>query len=612
MSISQHLEVLEVYGATAIRLVPVAGDAEDLLGEGGELAERFEAIGRRPLVDIFRDRRIDCVMLGDGDLVIELQRAGVQGLLRIQIDGQFVVDERVPLPEAAVVTSGPVFRPDPSAEFLDARSALCATEGPVYAVRDVGGQLRWFGKGLHGPGVGALPLVASIPAIRPDTLGSEAFRRAHGVRWAYVAGAMAGGIASEELVLAMARARLLGFFGSGGLSLARVEEALRRIQAEAEGPWGFNLLHNPVEPAVEEATVDLYLKYGVKRVSASAFMGLTSAVVRYRLHGIHRDESGQIICPNAVFAKVSRPEVAERFLSPAPDELLQQLVERGVLTESQAALAKQVPIAEDITAEADSGGHTDRRPLVVLLPVLQKLRDELTARHGYATRPRVGAAGGLGTPTALWGALAMGADYVLTGSVNQASIEAGTSEIAKAMLREASYSDVATGPAPDMFELGAHVQVVSRGSMYARRSQRLYDLYKRYGSMEEIPEADRRKLERQIFRRPLAEVWEGTRTYWLDRDPDQVTRAESDGRHKMALTFRWYLGMTSRWAREGTEDRKRDFQIWCGPSMGGFNDWFAGDERMEGLPSVVTISEALMRGAAVEARLAMARALGVS
>ena len=44
----------------------------------------------------------------------------------------------------------------------------------------------------------------------------------------------------------------------------------------------------------------------------------------------------------------------------------------------------------------------------------------------------------------------------------------------------------------------------------------------------------------------------------------------------MALIFRWYLGLTSRWSRDGVKDRKIDYQIWCGPSMGAFNEWVQG------------------------------------
>jgi len=272
-------------------------------------------------------------------------------------------------------------------------------------------------------------------------------------------------------------------------------------------------------------------------------------------------------------------------------------------------------MAEDVTAEADSGGHTDRRPLVVLLPTLLRLRDQIVEEERYAREGvvvRVGAAGGIGDPTAAHAAFSLGADYVLTGSINQSTVEAGTSELAKVMIAAAGMADCTTGPAPDMFELGAHVQVLGQGTMYAQRAGRLHDLYKRCASMDEIPEAERKKIEKQIFRRPLDEVWADTRAYWASRDPAQVERADRDPRHQMALTFRWYLGMTSRWARTGEADRRRDFQIGCGPSMGLFNDWVHGtaldplQERRVG-----RISWALLRGAAVLARVQVAQTLGV-
>jgi len=302
-------------------------------------------------------------------------------------------------------------------------------------------------------------------------------------------------------------------------------------------------------------------------------------------------------------------------MRPPPEKIVASLVSDGLLTAEQAELAKSVPMAEDVTAEADSGGHTDRRPLVVLLPTLQRLRDRVMAEEGYSARGitiRVGAAGGVGDPASAYGALAMGADYLLTGSINQSSVEAGTSDLAKQMIAQAGMADVATGPAPDMFEMGAHVQVLSRGSMYAQRASRLHDLYKRYPSMDDIPTKDREKIEKTFFKRTFADVWEGTREYWAGRDPAEVERAEKDPRHKMALTFRWYLGMTSRWARMGDSDRKRDFQIWCGPSMGLFNDWVRGTwlEPLEAR-KVVDIANAIMHGAAAVRRVELARAAGV-
>lgn len=601
MSLAAHFDTLSIYGAMAVRIQPAGESPEDLMSDGGQLQETFDRLGRGPLLAVLGDPSIEEVLLADGELQVTARRAGTRARLSVAWGDVTIVDDEVDIPRVVDPDTGPQFRP--SGAPVSREDALAAVDRPVYAVRAVDGAVNYHHEGLHGPGLGHQPLVGSIGPLGPEHLGSEGFRTQMGVKWAYVAGAMAGGIASADLVVAMSNAGLLAFFGAGGLPVPAVEAALGDISVRAKGAWGANLLHNPNEPVVEEETVDLYLKYGVKMVSASAFMGLSSAIVRYRLTGIHRDETGRVVCPNQVFAKISRTEVAAHFLQPAPMKMLESLVAQGALTADQLEMAKNVPIASALTAEADSGGHTDHRSLVVLLPLIKDLRDTLATPDSPPVF--VGAAGGLGTPMSLWAAFAMGADFVLTGSVNQATREAGTSDEVKRMLGEAGPNDVASGPAPDMFELGAGVQVLSRGSMYAQRAKKLYDLYKTVGDLDLIPDKERAKLEKQIFKQPLADVWEGTRSYWAERDPRQVEKADADPRHKMALTFRWYLGMTSRWARMGDADRKRDYQIWCGPAMGAFNSWLTGGPLADVQNRTVeNVAEVLMRGAAIESRSA--------
>ena len=99
-------------------------------------------------------------------------------------------------------------------------------------------------------------------------------------------------------------------------------------------------------------------------VEASAFLDLTASIVRYRVAGLHQTNGGVKIT-NRVIAKVSRTEVARRFLEPAPEKYLKQCLEKGWISQEQANLAAHVPMADDLTVEADSGGHTDNRPLVI-------------------------------------------------------------------------------------------------------------------------------------------------------------------------------------------------------------------------------------------------------
>ena len=103
------------------------------------------------------------------------------------------------------------------------------------------------------------------------------------------------------------------------------------------------------------------------------------------------------------------------------------------------------------------------------------------------------------------------------------------------------------------------------------------------------------------------------RAGWTGRDDAQLTRAAKDPRHQMALVFRWYLGMSSRWARIGDLERKRDYQIWSGPSMGAFNDWDRGT-RLEPLEARggVAVADALLTGAAVLTRSRSLAPQGVS
>jgi PfaD family protein len=499
-------------------------------------------------------------------------------------------------------------------------TALARVDRPLFVVDTPHGPgVSHDGSALIGaadgdPPADAWPLTAHVPAIMPEALGDPEFRATHGLRFAHVAGAMANGIGSTAIVEAMARAGMLGFFGSAGLPLDRVEQAIDRLQSTVgDLPHGFNLIHSPSEPDLEAAVADLYLRRGVCLISASAYLRLTLPIVRYRVAGIHRDAAGRVVTPNRIVAKVSRVEVARRFFSPPPEALLNSLVAEGFITADQAAMAATIPMAEDLTAEADSGGHTDNRPLVALLPTMLALRDELAAEFRYDRPLRVGAAGGIATPSSAAAAFAMGAAYVLTGSINQACVEAGTSAAVRDMLAKAGQADVIMAPAADMFEMGVQVQVLKWGTLFAVRGRKLYEAYRAYESLEAIPAEQRAVIEKDLLRCTLEEAWTSTRDFFTRRDPRQIARAERDPKHKMALVFRSYLGQASRWAIGGDASRKADYQVWCGPAMGAFNEWVRGSflEPAENR-DVATVARNLMLGAAVVTRGGWLKAQGVA
>ena len=458
-----------------------------------------------------------------------------------------------------------------------------------------------------------LAWLASVSALHPARLGSTEFVDMYGLRYPYVMGAMANGITSVQMVAAAGNAGMLAFFGAAGLSTTQIETAIYAIKdCLVNKPYGFNLIHSPTDPDLEMETVRLYLRHGIRLISASAFMDMTLPLVYYRIKGIQPGKNGRINTPNRIIAKISREEVARKFLAPPPDKFVGPLLERGWITTQEARLASEISMADALTAEADSGGHTDNRPALALLPTIQSIRNTAALNHRYQNTISIGLGGGIATPESAAAAFAMGADYVVTGSINQACMEAGTSDLVRQMLCEAAQADVTMAPAADMFEMGVKVQVLKRGTMFPLRAAKLYDLYSNYDAFEDIPEQQRQAIERDLFRRSFLDEWMHTMNFFNARDPHQVERAHKDPKHKMALVFRSYLGQSSNWANNGEASRQLDYQIWCGPAMGAFNQWVQ-DSFLQSPHNrkVVVIALNILLGAAIILRRQNLRQQGI-
>jgi len=477
------------------------------------------------------------------------------------------------------------FCPDPADAHQkkdDVGAALLSLRSPLFITNDNGViNAAAHGTALLGaekPTAAALPLKGYAPPLLPQNLGDPDFCAELGLSYPYIGGSMAKGISSVSMAEELGKAGMLGFFGTAGLPLAAVEAAIDHLNDKGI-PFGCNLIHSPHEPELEKALAELFIKKGVRLVEASAFLKLTLPLVRYRLHGIHRAADGTVMTPNRIIAKVSREELAARFFAPPPESFLKELLAAGEITAEQAELAAEIPMAQYITAEADSGGHTDNRPSCTLFPTILSLAARLQAEHGYCSRLHVGLAGGISTPAAAAAAFTMGAAYIMVGSAHQACVESGTSDEVRAMLAETRQADVTMAPAADMFEMGVDVQVLKRGTMFPMRAAKLYELYRAHNSIDEIPAPEREKLEKTVFRAPLEDIWQATRSYFLKRDPNQARRGDQEPKHRMALVFRWYLGQAAHWAKDGDSSRKIDYQVWCGPAMGAFNEWTAGLSR---------------------------------
>ena len=235
-----------------------------------------------------------------------------------------------------------------------------------------------------------------LPNLTAEDFGDSEFKKTYGLKYALYGGAMASGIASVDMVIALGKAGCMGSYGAGGMRLEVVEQAIDKIKAAlGDKPYMINMLSNR-NADMELELAKMLVAKGVPAVEASAYVVPSEALVYYRVKGLTQDADGKISVPHKIIAKVSREEVLEKFVCPPAADTVQSLLNKGLITAEEAALAAKIPMADDITAEADSGGHTDGRPMVSMLPALIALANRKQAEFGYQQKVRVGAGGGIG------------------------------------------------------------------------------------------------------------------------------------------------------------------------------------------------------------------------
>ena len=155
-------------------------------------------------------------------------------------------------------TAAPLFwKGSPRAIVFDItaiKEKLANTHLPCYVMEDFRGRIGVSNEGeLVSEGRG-LKVLAMTTAMTAEQLGDASFKRDYNLKHCYKTGAMANGIASEALVIAMGQANMIGSFGAAGLVPRRVNQAIDKIQAALPTQtYAFNLINSPTEKALEEA-----------------------------------------------------------------------------------------------------------------------------------------------------------------------------------------------------------------------------------------------------------------------------------------------------------------------------------------------------------------------
>ena len=292
--------------------------------------------------------------------------------------------------------------------------------------------------------------------------------------------------------------------------------------------------------------------------------------------------------------------------------MLKQLVSNGDITVEQAELAGRVPMAQDLTAEADSGGHTDNRPAVTLMPTMLALRDRLQEQYDYPNRLRVGAAGGIADsrrsrrPRSRWGRA-----YIVTGRFGQP----GVRRIRHVRRRSADARRGGTGRhdhGPGRRHVRDGRQTPGAEARHHVRDAgdealRTLSGVRQHrgdpgGGAGDVGEDDLRATARRNLDADTC-VFSGSAIRARSRVPKRTPN----------IKWPWSSAGTSASRHAGRTRAKRrarlDYQVWCGPAMGAFNEWTCGTylERPENRRAAL-VAQNLLDGACVLQRAQIAGA----
>jgi trans-AT polyketide synthase/acyltransferase/oxidoreductase domain-containing protein len=379
---------------------------------------------------------------------------------------------------------------------------------------------------------------------------------------------MYGGIASKELVTKMANSDFLSFLGAGGISIENIQKAIDYIKKNAPTKvFGVNVLYNHLISEKEMDIVDLLLKNNINYLEAAGFKCATLPLVKYRLSGVRRINN-EILIPNKVFLKASRISVVEEFVSPISDSFIDALIADNTITKEQAILAKKIPLADAVIIEADSAGHTDSRSALAIFPAIKKICEKLYNQYSYDNRINIGLAGGLGTPESIAAAFVLGADFIMTGSINQCTVESGAPDIVKDLLSQCDIEDTEICPTGDMFATEAKIQVLKKGTLFPFRAKKLHYYNLLYNSIEDFPDALVKDLEKNYYGESIPEILSSMQK----KVPfDKFEELANNPKKKMEALFILYFYQSVKNAYNGNINDKINFQIHCGPAMGAFN-----------------------------------------
>ena len=286
-------------------------------------------------------------------------------------------------------------------------------------------------------------------------------------------------------------------------------------------------------------------------------MSLTPAIVRYAYHGVHVDADGRRAAPQhgvrQDLASRGGPPLhapgaggdARRPRRQGPADRRRSAARRRCCPSPRTSPSRATAAATPTTARSDRCSRRSWRCATT------------PSRRTATQRPiRVGAAGGLGTPQAVAAAFALGAAYVLTG-IGQPGVRRvravgrGQADARRGRHRRRDDGAGRRHVRDGRQAAGAQARHDVRGRGRASCTTCTGRIRRSRRSRRPSATSSRRRSSA----RPSTRAGKRRARSGPNAIPEQVAEAERDPRHKMALVFRWYLGLSSRWAIDGTRGR---------------------------------------------------------
>ncbi|MFC1745257.1 1-acyl-sn-glycerol-3-phosphate acyltransferase [Candidatus Riflebacteria bacterium] len=451
-------------------------------------------------------------------------------------------------------------------------------------------------------------LISILPGLNIQNLGSKEFQTVHGVRHSYCTAPLPFGISGKQMLSSLATAGFLPFFGSTGLNLGEIKNSLKQIRDRVGNKtFGVGISFVPYDKEREWQLILILIKLGIRHLWVSHYPYPTEALTFFRLNGIKQNSIGAIEPQNFIFARVSHLETVKRFVAHPPKNVVERLWQDGRISEQEKNLSCKIGLSEDIIVHGEGSGLGSNGSLNTLFPQIYQsvkiIQEDLTRNI------RIGTSGGLSNPQAISAMFSLGADFVVTGSINQISAEANCSAKVKQMLAKAGSSDTAFVVSADPLEKGNNIQVLKYGTQFSVKANKLAKLYLKYGDLLNLPEKEKKVLEEGFFRCSLETAMNRANLIFKDLQFGENKKNKKES--GLLLLFHLYLYESFLWAKEGTKNREMDYQIWVDQSIGSFNMWRNAvfSKSIEDI-SVTDIAERLLFCSGVLTRLQFLQAQG--